>query len=49
MSDKPILVALSAITSNGKILLLKRPKGYYKGLWSLPGGKIEDGKWRIDT
>jgi len=34
-------VAISALVSDGKILLIKRIKGDYIGLWSLPGGKIE--------
>lgn len=41
MSDKPLAVAISAVIKDGKILLIKRAKGDYVGLWSLPGGKIE--------
>lgn len=38
---KPLSVALSALIKNNKILLIKRIRGDYIGLLSLPGGKIE--------
>lgn len=37
---QPQLVALSAVLSNGNILLIKRHREPYKTLWSLPGGKV---------
>jgi 8-oxo-dGTP pyrophosphatase MutT (NUDIX family) len=37
----PICVAVGVVTSKGKILLITRPNGTYEGLWSMPGGKIE--------
>ena len=40
-SEKPLAVAIAAVIKNGKILLIKRIKGDYIGLWGLPGGKIE--------
>ncbi|MCA9496082.1 MAG: NUDIX hydrolase [Nanoarchaeota archaeon] len=33
----------------GKILLLKRGRGIGKGLWNLPGGKIDLGKSKINS
>lgn len=41
MSEKPLAVAIAALIQNGRILLIKRAKGDYIGLWGLPGGKIE--------
>jgi ADP-ribose pyrophosphatase YjhB (NUDIX family) len=42
MSEKPPLaVAISALITDNCILLIKRIKGGYKGMWGLPGGKIE--------
>lgn len=41
MAEKPLAVAVAAVVAEGKILLIKRKKGGYKGLWGLPGGKIE--------
>ncbi len=37
----PLAVALSALIQNDKILLIKRIRGDYIGLWGLPGGKIK--------
>lgn len=41
MKEAPISVAISALINNNKILLIKRTRGDYVGLLSLPGGKIE--------
>jgi 8-oxo-dGTP diphosphatase len=43
MAD-PILGASACIWRGGKVLLIKRGKPPGKGLWSLPGGKIEFGE-----
>lgn len=40
-NNKPLAVAIAAVTKDEKILLIKRIKGDYIGLWGLPGGKIE--------
>ncbi len=37
----PLAVAICALVRDGKILLIKRIKGDYVGMWGLPGGKIE--------
>ncbi len=39
--DRPLAVAICALVKDGKILLIKRIKGDYMGLWGLPGGKVE--------
>lgn len=41
MGTKPLSVAVCAVEKDGKLLLLRRKRGDYQGLWSLPGGKIE--------
>lgn len=38
---RPLAVVISALIRDGKILLIKRIKGDYVGMWGLPGGKIE--------
>ena len=43
MAD-PILGASACIWRDGQVLLVKRGKPPGKGLWSLPGGKIESGE-----
>ncbi|VVB76967.1 ADP-ribose pyrophosphatase [uncultured archaeon] len=41
MADAPLAVAVAALIKDGRILLIKRAKGSYAGMWGLPGGKIE--------
>ncbi len=41
MMELPLAVAIAALIQDQKILLIKRAKGSYVGLWGLPGGKIE--------
>lgn len=41
MSDYPLAVAIAALINGKRIMLAKRTKGDYIGLWGLPGGKIE--------
>ncbi len=41
---EPILGASACIWRGGKVLLIKRGKPPGRGLWSLPGGKIEIGE-----
>jgi ADP-ribose pyrophosphatase YjhB (NUDIX family) len=41
MKELPLAVVISALIKDNKILLIKRIRGDYVGLLSLPGGKIE--------
>lgn len=41
MSETIIPVVLGGIIKEGKILLIRRKKKPFRGLWSLPGGKVE--------
>lgn len=40
----PILAVSVAVWSNNRILLVQRGKAPNKGLWALPGGKVEFGE-----
>ena len=42
IKKSPLSVAISAIIKSNQILLIKRLRGDYIGLWGLPGGKIEE-------
>ena len=42
--QRPLAVVISALIRKGKILLIKRGRGDYVGLWGLPGGKVERGE-----
>jgi len=44
MSQRPLLAASVAVFREGRVLLAERGKGLAKGLWSLPGGKLEYGE-----
>lgn len=41
-------VAIGIITMNNKVLLIKRERGDFIGLWGMPGGKVEECE-HIDT
>jgi 8-oxo-dGTP diphosphatase len=41
---EPILGASACVWCDGKVLLIQRGKQPGKGLWSLPGGKVEIGE-----
>lgn len=40
--ERPLSVTLSALINENKILLIKRIKGNFPGLWGLPGGRVEN-------
>jgi 8-oxo-dGTP diphosphatase len=44
MKEPALPVAISALMDGDRILLIKRTGGDYRGLWGLPGGKIERGE-----
>ena len=44
-----ILGASACIWRGGQVLLIKRGKDPGKGLWSLPGGKIEHGETALEA
>ena len=41
MSDRAIPVAVGLVRHGEEILLIRRVRGDYVGMWALPGGKIE--------
>jgi len=41
---RPLAVVIAALVRDGEILLIRRRRGDYVGLWGLPGGKIERGE-----
>lgn len=49
MNDKPLAIVIAAVINRGRILLIKRIKGDYIGLWGLPGGKIEQNEHMSDA
>jgi len=42
--DKPVAVVVAVLVRGGSILLIRRGRGDYPGLWGLPGGKVERGE-----
>ncbi len=47
--ERPLSVAISALVNENKILLIKRVKGNFIGLWGLPGGNIEKNEHLSDA
>lgn len=47
--DRPIPIVICAVLDGGRILLMKRNKEPFPGLWGLLGGKIEHGEHFQDT
>ena len=44
MSGLRLLVAIIGAVREGRVLLVQRKKPPYRGLWGLPGGKVEPGE-----
>ena len=47
--ERPLSVAISALIHENRILLIRRARGNFAGLWGLPGGKIETGEHLSDA
>jgi len=46
---EPTHVVSAALFDGDRVLLIERSKPPFKGLWSLPGGKVEAGEEHIDA
>jgi 8-oxo-dGTP diphosphatase len=46
---KPELAVSAAIFRDGKVLLVRRAGAPAKGLWTLPGGRVEVGETLVDA
>jgi 8-oxo-dGTP diphosphatase len=44
MRNKIHVGVYAVIVSDGQIVLIKKARGPYQGLWDLPGGSIEEGE-----
>lgn len=42
--DAEVKTVLSVIIEGGKLLMIHKKKGQGKGLWNIPGGKVEAGE-----
>jgi 8-oxo-dGTP diphosphatase len=48
MDDTPNAVSV-ALAANGQVLLIQRARAPYRGLWTLPGGRLEPGETAEDA
>ena len=44
-SDRPVLAVGAVVVKDGKLLMIRRAKEPGKGLWSIPGGRVENGEY----
>ena len=44
---KPTLVVSAGVVENGRVLMVQEGKAHCRGMWGLPGGRVEDGE-RLD-
>jgi len=50
MIEQQVIALVAAFNSDKKLLLLKRPDDIHcGGLWSFPGGKVEDNEMPLDA
>ena len=49
MQKSPLPVVVTALLDQNRILLIKRARGDYAGLWGLPGGKVENDEHLSDA
>ena len=49
MEKRLLNIAIAPLIRDNKILLLRRNKPPFKGLWGMPGGKLEFGEYIEDT
>jgi len=50
MMETQVIALVAAFNSNKELLLLKRPNNVHQGgLWSFPGGKVEDNEAPLDA
>ncbi|GEM_PF-531308 len=47
--ERPVSIAVGVVVNAGKILMIKRIKGNFQGLWAMPGGKIETNEHLSDS
>ncbi|QFR34114.1 NUDIX hydrolase [Ancylobacter sp. TS-1] len=46
---RPVLAASTAVFHEGRLLLARRGKAPSRGLWTLPGGRVEPGETLADA
>jgi 8-oxo-dGTP diphosphatase len=50
MSDpRPVLAVGAVVVNTGRLLMVRRGKEPGKGLWSIPGGRVERGEYLADA
>jgi 8-oxo-dGTP diphosphatase len=49
MQKSPLPVVITALLDHNRILLIKRARGDYAGLWGLPGGKVKKAEHLSDA
>lgn len=47
--NRPLPVVVCIVAAEGRVLLIKRARGTYRGLWGFPVGKVEFGEHLHDA
>ena len=49
MPEQPVIAVGAVVVDGGKLLMIRRGKEPGKGLWSIPGGRVEKGEYLTEA
>ena len=49
VTDRPLIAVGAVVVKDGKLLMVRRAKEPGRGLWSIPGGRLETNEYIVDA